>query len=491
MAVRSPYGTHGTQGRPDVRGGHERSDEAPRGPYPAAYGTGREHPATDVAAAPGTPEFRRPSRPRAGKRTADPFDPVWVATELRALAERALRAGGAELDASGTCALPGHDRTPPGTPPDLAARARTGMADPDAPADSGATTARDHAGDDRTCLACPDAPSARQHTGHDRPGPANPAAPADPGAPTTRDHASLDRTGMQDSDTPADPDAAEPTGHDRPGPANPAAPADPDAAATPEHTGRDLTAPAGPGAPTARDHTAPTPSGPTTPPTRSVNDQLLEALWPWALRTAAHQAARLPPGADRDAVHGEILWEVFQAVRRIDWQRYDVWPALLKARLRAAWSAAARAEDPLTRGERQARTAYLARVEAETQRLGRMLTSAERYAIARRLRPSGGTATVVLGRRLLSSAGGPGGLGDPAAIVQAATATTPDDDPADLLQRDWLRCAVRRWVAHDLPPDLRSEVSALLERDEADRIGHALLRRLAPYATALHRRIDD
>jgi hypothetical protein len=439
MAVRSPYGTHGTQGRPDVRGGRERSDEAPRGPYPAAHGTGREHPASDVAAAPGTSEFRRPSRPRAGKRTADPFDPVWVATELRALAERALRAGGAERDAPAACGLPVHDQTAPGTPPDLAAGNRTAPAGPDAQPDPAATTARDHVGRDRTCLAGPDAPSARQHTRRDRTRPADPAAPDDPGAPTDR-----------------------------------------------EHTGRDV-----PADPAARDHTARIPSSPTTPPTCPVNDQLLEALWPWALRTAAHQAARLPPGADRDAVHGEILWEVFQAVRRIDWQRYDVWPALLKARLRAAWSAAARAEDPLTRGERQARTAYLARVEAETQRLGRMLTSAERYAIARRLRPSGGTATVVLGRRLLSSAGGPGGLGDPAAIVQAATATTPDDDPADLLQRDWLRCAVRRWVAHDLPPDLRSEVSALLERDEADRIGHALLRRLAPYATALHRRIDD
>lgn len=223
---------------------------------------------------------------------------------------------------------------------------------------------------------------------------------------------------------------------------------------------------------------------------RSADDLLLEALWPWALRTARAQAARLPPGADRDAVHGETLWEVYQAVRRIDWERYEVWPAFLKSRLRAAWSAAARAEDPLTRGERQARTAYLARVEAETQRLGRTLTSAERYAIARRLRPAGGTVPVVAGRRLLPAAG----PGSPAAVLQAATAQTTaveEEDPAVLLQRAWLRRAVRVWVAHDLPPDLRREVSVLLERDEADRIGHALLRRLTPYAGALHRRIDD
>ncbi|MBY8882667.1 hypothetical protein [Actinacidiphila acidipaludis] len=221
---------------------------------------------------------------------------------------------------------------------------------------------------------------------------------------------------------------------------------------------------------------------------RSAGDLLLEVLWPWALRTARTQAARLPPGADRDGFQGQILWEVYQAVRRIDWQRYDVWPALLKARLRAAWSAAARAEDPLTRGERQARTAYLAQVEAETQRLGRTLTSAERYAIARHVRPGGGTAPVVLGRRLLSSAG----PDDPAAVLQAATGTAAasDDDPAVLLQRAWLRRSVRIWITHDLPPDLRREVFALLERDEADHIGQALLRRLAAYAPALHRRID-
>lgn len=214
-------------------------------------------------------------------------------------------------------------------------------------------------------------------------------------------------------------------------------------------------------------------------------DQLLELLWPWALRTARAQAARLPAGADRDAVYGETLWEVFQAVRRIDWQRYDVWPALLKARLRAAWSAAARAEDPLTRGERQARTAYLAVVEAETQRLGRSLTAPERHAIAQRLRPVGGTAPVVQGRRLSPSAAVP----DPATERPGADAA--DDDPAVLLQRAHLRRAVRAWIARDLPADLGRAASALLDDDEVDHLDPALRRRLQEYAVALHRRVDD
>ncbi|SFF23433.1 hypothetical protein SAMN05216251_11017 [Actinacidiphila alni] len=229
----------------------------------------------------------------------------------------------------------------------------------------------------------------------------------------------------------------------------------------------------------------------TAPPpgtSHCVNDELLEALWPWALRTAHAQVARLPPGADRDAVHGEILWEVFQAVRRIDWRRYDVWPALLKARMRAAWSTAARAQDTLTRGERQARSAYLARSEAETQRLGRTLTSTERDAIAKSLRPSGGTAPVVLGRRMLSAAADPDGS---AAVLRAAAASAADDDPAAAHQRAWLRSAVRTWVAHDLPAELRNEVTSLLERDEADHIRQALLRRLSPYATALHQRVGE
>jgi hypothetical protein len=227
----------------------------------------------------------------------------------------------------------------------------------------------------------------------------------------------------------------------------------------------------------------PGPDGGATAPAQPSDpaDQLFEALWPWAQRTARAQAARLPPGADRDAVYGETLWEVFQAVRRIDWQRYDVWPALLKARLHAAWSAAARAEDPLTRGERQARTAYLAGVDAETQRLGRSLTAAERYAIARRLRPGGGTAPVVQGRRLCPAA---------AATDPDRTPANADDDPAVLLQRTYLRRAVRVWIARDLPADLGREVSALLAQDAADRLSPALRRRLRAYVPALHRRID-
>lgn len=227
----------------------------------------------------------------------------------------------------------------------------------------------------------------------------------------------------------------------------------------------------------------PDPDPDATPGVPDPRDQLLEALWPWALHTARARSARLPPGADHDAVFGEMLWEVFQAVRRIDWERYDVWPALLKARLRAAWSSAARAEDPLTRRERQARTAYLASVEAETQRLGRSLTATERYAIARLLRPGAGTAPVVLGRRICPAAAVP----DPA---RGAMVTT-DDDPAVLLQRAHLRRAVRMWAARDLPPELGREVSALLDRDDVDHLSPAMRRRLQAYAAALHRRVDE
>lgn len=210
-------------------------------------------------------------------------------------------------------------------------------------------------------------------------------------------------------------------------------------------------------------------------------DRLFEILWPWALRTARAQAARLPLGADQDAVCGETLWEVFQAVRRIDWQRYDVWPALLKARLRNAWSSTARADDLLTRGERRARTAYLTQVEAEIQRLGRSLTVAERADIARWLRPHGGTSSILLGRSLLSLTVAP----DPGAVGEVA------DDPAVLLQRRWLCEAVRAWITHDLPPELAHEVSILLEKDEGDRMSSGLLRRIRPYSAALQQRTGE
>ncbi|WP_309505785.1 hypothetical protein [Streptomyces pyxinae] len=216
---------------------------------------------------------------------------------------------------------------------------------------------------------------------------------------------------------------------------------------------------------------------------RESTDRLLEALWPWALRTARAQAARVPAGADRDAVQGEVLWEVFQAVRRIDWQRYEVWPALLKARLRNAWTGAARAEDPLSRGERRSRTAYLRYAEAETHRLRRTLTPAERTALARRCRPDGaasGVEPVLLGRVLLAVG----------AVPDAGTAPgEAGQDPAVLLQRRWLGQAVRAWVAQDLPPGLGREVAALLDRDEGDRLSGTLLRRIRPYAEALSARL--
>ncbi|MEU6483300.1 hypothetical protein [Streptomyces sp. NPDC046887] len=214
---------------------------------------------------------------------------------------------------------------------------------------------------------------------------------------------------------------------------------------------------------------------------RELTDRLLETLWPWALRTAQAQAARVPAGADREAVRGEVLWEVFQAVRRIDWRRYEVWPALLKARLRNAWTGAARAEDPLTRGERRARTAYLRYAEAETQRLRRTLTATERAEIVRRFLPRGGTSPVLLGRGLLAAGPAP----DTRAVREA------DQDPAVLLQRRWLGQAVRDWVAHDLPPGLAREVAALLDRDEGDRLTRSLLHRIRPYAAALHSRLDS
>ncbi|GAA1958624.1 hypothetical protein [Catenulispora subtropica] len=210
-----------------------------------------------------------------------------------------------------------------------------------------------------------------------------------------------------------------------------------------------------------------------------LGDELLTQLWPWAVRTAEQMARRLPPGADRDALRGEVLLEVFQATRRIDWDRYRTWPALLRSRLRNAWSAAARAEDPLSRGQRGARRAFLAAEEELTHRLRRTPTPAERLSLAIALSPHAQAAPVLLGTSATAR--------DPETLLGSASVV--DDDPAVHFERRAARQAVRAWIDQDLPPRLAAELKTVLAHDAGDRISRELLRQLKPFLDPLRRRL--
>lgn len=213
-------------------------------------------------------------------------------------------------------------------------------------------------------------------------------------------------------------------------------------------------------------------------PSNRLADELLGLLWPWASHAAEMMSRRLPPGADRDALRSEVLWEVFQATRRVDWDRYQSWPALLRSRLHNAWSTAARAEDPLTRGQRAARRAFLAAEEAAIHRTGRPLAPADRDRLAATLSPHGAIGPVLLGRAIVAPM--------PAGPVVADV----DEDPAVTVERLVTQRGVRAWIEQDLPPALAERVRALLAQDGGDRLTAVLRRRLQPYLDALRRRVE-
>jgi hypothetical protein len=213
-------------------------------------------------------------------------------------------------------------------------------------------------------------------------------------------------------------------------------------------------------------------------PAARLHEELLTRLWPWAAAQADRLAARLPAGADADALRGEVLAEVYQAVRRIDWERWDRWPGLLRARMRCAVSTAARAEDTLSRGERQARRAYLAAEEAATQRLGRSLTYPERDRLARGLGPRGSAGAVLGGRRLERAGDGPrdgasgGGRADAVrgrgpsntgAADHTVTLSEFEVTPEASVVREQTARGVRDWVRFDLPPRLGARMQELLD----------------------------
>lgn len=211
-----------------------------------------------------------------------------------------------------------------------------------------------------------------------------------------------------------------------------------------------------------------------------LRGDVLDEIWPWVLRTADRMAAGLPAGSDRDGLRSEVALEVFKAVQRLDWNRYAVWPSLVKAHLRGAYSTAARADDVLTRGQRKARRDYLAGVEEFTHRRGRLPSPAERLALARALAPYGEERPVMLGRALLVNAQ-PADLGPIAAPAAPGPAA-----PEAIVLRAWTQGCVRRWIAEDLPPTLAREAWTALGHEC---FSAGLCRRLAPYAAPLLARL--
>lgn len=115
---------------------------------------------------------------------------------------------------------------------------------------------------------------------------------------------------------------------------------------------------------------------------RELRDELLAEIWPWALDAAERAAWRRGSHLDPDELRSQLLYAVFQATCRIDWERWRTWPRLLQQRVEGAQIEAWRAADVLGRGHRQIKQRFQALVDNETQGQGRTLPGAERERLA-------------------------------------------------------------------------------------------------------------
>ncbi|MGH9066049.1 MAG: hypothetical protein ACRD0J_00770 [Acidimicrobiales bacterium] len=210
-----------------------------------------------------------------------------------------------------------------------------------------------------------------------------------------------------------------------------------------------------------------------------LRDELFEALWPWTLREAERAVVRLPSWADRNVTRSEIILAVWQATRRIGWERTETWPVLLRRRLRGAVVDAARNDDTVSRRLRQGHH-QLARAVAQKEQEGRRhLCVREQDELAATLWPSARPQWL----KLLRSPGE-----SPLAMEEAFQAERgPEDEVLDGEQRR----AVRAWLTA-LPPELALEVLTWAERPRAAKaLPRRLLRRLEPHLDSLRRVVGD
>ncbi|MFJ7905348.1 hypothetical protein ACIQ6V_33620 [Streptomyces sp. NPDC096198] len=179
-----------------------------------------------------------------------------------------------------------------------------------------------------------------------------------------------------------------------------------------------------------------------------LENELLEELWPWLTKTAEQLASMAPPRADRESIKGEILFEAYAAIRRIDWSRYDCWPSLLKSHIRGAFTSVARSEDPLTRGQRAARKKFLAAEQEFIQREQRSLTWRERRDLARSFAPQGGLSATLYGGAYIKVDADWEGIAEGRA----------DEEPMPEIQATAReeRRVIMEWLMNDVPSTLRN-----------------------------------
>ena len=217
--------------------------------------------------------------------------------------------------------------------------------------------------------------------------------------------------------------------------------------------------------------------------------ELYNRLHTWALAFAGAQCARLPAHADRNEVLSQVLRLTWDACTRIDWDRYEAWPAFLESKVSRARIEAARSDDWLSRRERVRRRHFQGEIARREQIEQRTLTSGERQAVARAVAPD---STRVDWAKAVLESRHPSTVADVPDVVDA---TTVEDEVEDheisrirtSCLKDWLVIVKERNEA--LAADLAKwlAVNDLGDRDLPARLAH----RLEPYTPLLLAMLGD
>lgn len=118
-------------------------------------------------------------------------------------------------------------------------------------------------------------------------------------------------------------------------------------------------------------------------------DDLYVAIHPWLTRFVARKSRFLPATADLGELESRIHESALLACRSLDWNRTETFAPLLRMRIEGASIEAARHDDWLSRRHRKMLNVFRAEVADREQKLGRVLTDAEKRVVAKELSPEG------------------------------------------------------------------------------------------------------
>jgi hypothetical protein len=221
----------------------------------------------------------------------------------------------------------------------------------------------------------------------------------------------------------------------------------------------------------------------------SLSVALYTQLHTWALAFANSLYSGLPAHADRNEVLSQVLQLTWDACRRIDWDRYEAWPAFLESKVRRARIEAARADDWVSRRERDRRRAFQTELARREQVAQRGLTVQERTQLAAEVAPS---SRRVDWTKTLLDARHPSTMAD---VPDAADEATLEEEVEEHELRAIRAACVARWL------QMLSEENAGLARElqkwsalneGADRrLPARLAHRLEPYTPALLALLDE